>query len=98
MPVHWRLLSESPEYRAARATIEDATWERSSQERRFPGVARIPVVVHVVFNTTAQNISDGQITSQIDVLNETSVPPTRTSPQCPRCSPASSPTQVLSSS
>ena len=29
----------------------------------------IPVVVHVVYNTAAQNISDAQIQSQIDVLN-----------------------------
>jgi hypothetical protein len=33
-------------------------------------VYRIPVVVHVVYNTTAQNITDAQIQSQIDVLNE----------------------------
>lgn len=30
----------------------------------------IPVVVHVVYNTAAQNISDAQVQSQIDVLNE----------------------------
>jgi len=30
----------------------------------------IPVVVHVVYNNTAQNISDVQINSQIQVLNE----------------------------
>jgi hypothetical protein len=30
----------------------------------------IPVVVHVIYNTSAQNISDDQINSQIDVLNE----------------------------
>lgn len=29
----------------------------------------IPVVVHVVWNTTAENISDAQVQSQIDVLN-----------------------------
>lgn len=29
----------------------------------------IPVVVHVVYSTTAQNISDAQIQSQIDILN-----------------------------
>ena len=29
----------------------------------------IPVVVHVLYNTAAQNISDAQIQSQIDVLN-----------------------------
>ncbi|MDB5234729.1 MAG: type sorting protein [Hymenobacter sp.] len=30
----------------------------------------IPVVVHVLYNTAAQNISDAQVQSQIDVLNE----------------------------
>ena len=33
-------------------------------------VYTIPVVVHVVYKTTAQNISDAQILSQIEVLNE----------------------------
>lgn len=33
-------------------------------------VITIPVVVHVVYKTTAQNISDEQIFSQIEVLNE----------------------------
>ena len=32
-------------------------------------VVTIPVVVHVVYNTSAQNISDAQIQSQIDNLN-----------------------------
>jgi hypothetical protein len=71
MDVHHRLLIESAEYRAARADIENATLERMAlgPEARFAGVARIPVVVHVVWNTAAQDISDAQITSQIDVLN-----------------------------
>jgi hypothetical protein len=58
--VHHRLLIESAEYRAARADIENATLERMAlgPEARFAGVARIPVVVHVVWNTAAQNISD----------------------------------------
>ena len=30
----------------------------------------IPVVVHVVYKTAVQNISDAQVNSQIDVLNE----------------------------
>jgi hypothetical protein len=38
----------------------------SSQERT---VVTIPVVVHVVFSTNNENISDAQINSQIDVLN-----------------------------
>ena len=52
--------------------------------RLVNGVIEIPVVVHVVYRTTAENISDAQVQSQIDVLNEdfnntnadrTSVPP-----------------------
>lgn len=34
------------------------------------GAIRIPVVVHVVYNTPVQNISDVQVQSQIAVLNE----------------------------
>jgi hypothetical protein len=33
-------------------------------------IYNIPVVVHVLWNTAGQNISDAQIQSQIDVLNE----------------------------
>lgn len=34
-----------------------------------PAIIKIPVVVHVLYNTPAQNISDAQIKSQIEVLN-----------------------------
>ncbi len=34
------------------------------------GILTIPVIVHVIWNTTSENISDAQIESQIDVLNE----------------------------
>ncbi|WBM75189.1 M43 family zinc metalloprotease [Saprospira grandis] len=43
---------------------------RSGQANSSRSVITIPVVVHVVYNTTAQNISDAQILSQIQVLNE----------------------------
>ena len=33
-------------------------------------VYTIPVIVHVVYKTAAQNVSDAQIQSQIDVLNK----------------------------
>jgi hypothetical protein len=33
-------------------------------------IVNIPVVVHVLYNTTAQNISDAQIISQINILND----------------------------
>ncbi|WP_185816783.1 GEVED domain-containing protein [Hymenobacter metallilatus] len=38
--------------------------------QRTSAVVTIPVVVHVLYNTAAQNVSDAQIQSQIDVLNE----------------------------
>ena len=37
---------------------------------RAEGVITIPVVVHVVYNNSAENISDAQIQSQINILNE----------------------------
>ncbi len=37
---------------------------------RTSAVVTIPVVVHVLYNTSSQNISDQQIASQIDVLNQ----------------------------
>jgi hypothetical protein len=36
----------------------------------MPATVTIPVVVNVVYNTAEQNLSDAQIQSQIDVLNE----------------------------
>ena len=38
--------------------------------RTAAGTVIIPVVVHVLYNTAAQNISDAQVQSQIAVLNE----------------------------
>jgi hypothetical protein len=50
-----------------------ATWIADNQGRiaqNRNAVITIPVVVHVVYRTTAQNISDAQIQSQIAVLNK----------------------------
>jgi len=71
MEVHRRLLSRDPSYARARAQIENQAriLQQSGGPAARPGVTRIPVVVHVVSNTAAQNISDAQIASQIDVLN-----------------------------
>jgi hypothetical protein len=44
--------------------------EQLSPAAPGPAVITIPVVVHVVFNTAAENISDDQIRSQIEVLNQ----------------------------
>jgi hypothetical protein len=72
MDEHRRLAYQSPEYRRRRREIELETRDfiaRYADEGLRTGVVRIPVVVHVVWNTDAQNVSDAQIQSQIDVLN-----------------------------
>ncbi|MBA4177066.1 MAG: hypothetical protein C0505_10980 [Leptothrix sp. (in: Bacteria)] len=71
MPVHERLLRTDPEYRRLRIVSENHHFEfrmRRGMAART-GITRIPVVVHVVHRTAAQNISDAQVQSQIDVLN-----------------------------
>jgi hypothetical protein len=71
MEVHRRLLSTSPAYARARDLIENhaRSYELGERSAQRTGITRIPVVVHVVWNTAAQNVSDAQVTSQIDVLN-----------------------------
>ncbi|MGA2120970.1 MAG: zinc metalloprotease [Methanoregula sp.] len=72
MDEHRRLAALSPEYRRRRREIELETRQfiaRFAAEGLRTGIVRIPVVVHVVYNTAAQNVSDAQIQSQIDVLN-----------------------------
>lgn len=69
---HAYLMEVSPSYRQARLAIENQT---RGLEMRILGargmmeVITIPVVVHVVFNSPNQNISDEQIASQIKILN-----------------------------
>ncbi|MFN2453443.1 MAG: zinc metalloprotease [Pyrinomonadaceae bacterium] len=70
MQAHFRLLEQDPNFRTRQASLE-----RSVARRMASGaVAKttptlIPVVVHVVYNAAAENISMAQITSQIKVLN-----------------------------
>ncbi len=70
--VHERLLRTDPAYRAARVQSENRAWEAAMRRGVVarPGITVIPVVVHVVFNSAAENISDEQIHSQITVLNQ----------------------------
>jgi len=44
--------------------------QQNSQFRVDGAIITIPVVVHVIYNNANQNISDAQIQSQIDVINE----------------------------
>jgi hypothetical protein len=73
MEVHNRLLELYPTYRTAQAALASATSARmltAAVGKAAGGVVKIPVVVHVVFNTAAENISDAQVKSQIAVLNK----------------------------
>lgn len=62
-------MSQDPQVVERRMQIEAFTeeWVRNNGGDR--ALVTIPVVVHVVYNTTAENISDAQVQSQIDVLN-----------------------------
>ena len=68
-----RLIQNDPHLLDRMNNIEQFTehWiNRISQSRAVPTIITIPVVVHVVHNNASENISDAQIQSQIDVLNE----------------------------
>lgn len=70
------LLLSNPEFAANQKKIEAYTQEfirkNANLEKTMVGTPQyiIPVVVHVVYRTTDQNISNAQIQSQIDVLNK----------------------------
>ncbi|QHI37384.1 hypothetical protein IMCC3317_27630 [Kordia antarctica] len=63
-----------PQLEARMQQIEDFTRQRiqeaGSQESITGNIISIPVVVHVIYNNANENISQAQIQSQLDVLNE----------------------------
>jgi hypothetical protein len=62
-----------PAFGKRRQQIEEATeaYIKSGAPRRIVnGVLEIPVVVNVIYRTSSENITQTQIQSQIDVLNE----------------------------
>jgi hypothetical protein len=66
-----RLLELDPGIRERQLALENATRARRQSGvvvRR--GLLTIPVIVHVIFQTDEQNISDEQIQSQITILNK----------------------------
>ena len=72
MAAHMLLLEKYPAFRARQFKLEADTQRqrtRALSVTDFP-IARIKVVVNVVYRTAAQNISDAQIESQIKVLNQ----------------------------
>lgn len=70
---HLELLENDAEYRNETQKIERETSEFMKTSKLLSQqdfVVSIPVVVHVLWKNANQNISDAQIQSQIDVLNE----------------------------
>ena len=68
-------MATNPVLKQRMSEIETFTQKRviemQNQQSKVAGdIITIPVVVHVIYNTTQQNISVAQIQSQIDVLNE----------------------------
>jgi len=66
-------LAADPSLRQRMKDIEDFTQNliaRGKLTRTEAASGTVPVVVHVLYNTPQENISDAQIKSQIDVLNE----------------------------
>lgn len=65
-------LQSDPTLAARMQQIENKSQQiiAGNAQNRTTAVIVIPVVVHVVYNTASQNISDAQVQSQIDVLNE----------------------------
>jgi len=63
-----------PERAAERIAYDQMISEKAAEYSSNPsvqgGTITIPVVVHIVWNTAGQNITDNQVLSQIQVLNE----------------------------
>jgi hypothetical protein len=70
MDVYSSLLQDNPSLATTRAEIEAFTQKYVREHgNNSRAVITIPVVIHIVYNTTSQNISDAQAQSQIAVLN-----------------------------
>lgn len=65
------MILQDPSVLQNRQTIEQFTeqWITNNPQGTNRSLVTIPVVVHVVYRTSSQNISDAQIQSQINVLN-----------------------------
>lgn len=65
------MLQEDPKMEQKMKSIERATQQFiSNPVKAVNGIITIPVVVHVVYNTSSENISTSQINSQLTVLTE----------------------------
>ncbi len=70
-----RLINQDPKMTQRMGFIEKQTQSfvgkvRANPAQRSQMVVTIPVVFHVLYNTAAENISEAQILSQLQILNE----------------------------
>ena len=74
MEVLQQLQAQDPGLAARMQQIESQTTayvlSKKNQPNTVQAVITIPVVFHIVYNTTAQNISDAKVLAQIDQLNK----------------------------
>jgi len=65
------MIDNNPSYATAKAQVNAQTkkWIENHPNHSEKTIIAIPVVVHVVWNTNAENISDAQVESQIEILN-----------------------------
>ncbi|MCI0535920.1 MAG: zinc metalloprotease [Verrucomicrobiales bacterium] len=71
MAIYYGMIEQHPSFRTAQVSLEHAftTRLRSAVALRTQPYKKIQVVVHVLYRTASENISDAQIKSQITVLN-----------------------------
>ena len=67
-----QLSAKYKDYSKARSKVNKETedWIKENYHDQIKTIIKIPIVVHVVWNTNTENISDAQIFSQIDILNK----------------------------
>jgi len=71
MTVHFALLESDPNFRRRQMALEVSTSQRlaTGAALRAEAPTTIPAVVHVLYNTAAENVSAAQVRSQLRVLN-----------------------------
>ena len=72
MAAHMMLLEKYPSFRASQMRLEGTTTRRRDLgfDAAKINIVTVKTIVHVVYNTPEQNVSDAQIRSQIAVLNK----------------------------
>ena len=72
MQYHQQMLDEDPSLfqKMQNQELQIQQWILNNSGIENTSVITIPVVVHVVYYNNTENISDNQIFSQIDILNE----------------------------